>query len=76
MIKSFLFSFFKRWIGWLAGKLLSPKAVTELLLDIARAHVKRGDTTSTGALVDWLEKYLSDEQAHMREQAETAKSLK
>lgn len=57
-MKLFLLAFAKKLLGYWAAQLLSPKAVTEVLLTIAKSHAKNTKTESDDRLVAVIEKHL------------------
>lgn len=62
-MSTFLFAFAKRLLAYWAAKLISPKAVTELLITVADAHVKRTDTDTDDKLLSTVKKYLGEDTA-------------
>lgn len=59
-MKLFLLTLAKKLLGYWAAKLLSPKAVTEVLLTIAKSHAKNTKTDSDDRLVAVIEKHLAE----------------
>ncbi|HCE2429439.1 TPA: hypothetical protein NGU10_001488 [Vibrio parahaemolyticus] len=58
-MKIFLLSLAKSLIGYWAAKLLSPEAVTEVLLTVAKSHAKNTKTDTDDRLVDVIEKHIN-----------------
>lgn len=59
----FALAFAKRLLAYWAAKLLSPEAVTEVLIVIFESHVKRSDTKSDDKLLNTVKKYLGEDSA-------------
>lgn len=59
-MKLFLLSLAKNLLGYWAAKLLSPKAVTEVLITIAESHAKNTNTDSDDRLVGVVKKHLGE----------------
>ncbi len=58
-MKMFLLSLAKNLLGYWAAKLLSPQAVTEVLLTVAKSHAKNTKTDTDDRLVDVIEKHIN-----------------
>ncbi|EPA0528632.1 hypothetical protein ACQZND_000034 [Vibrio alginolyticus] len=58
-MKMFLLSLAKNLLGYWAAKLLSPEAVTEVLLTVAKSHAKNTKTVTDDRLVDVIEKHIN-----------------
>ncbi|MCA2455820.1 MULTISPECIES: hypothetical protein [Vibrio] len=58
-MKMFLLSLAKNLLGYWAAKLLSPEAVTEVLLTVAKSHAKNTKTETDDRLVDVIEKHIN-----------------
>lgn len=58
-MKMFLLSLAKNLLGYWAAKLLSPEAVTEVLLTVAKSHAKNTKTDTDDRLVDVIEQHIN-----------------
>lgn len=59
-MKVFLLTMAKKLLGYWAAKLLSPKAVAEVLITIAGSHAKNTKTTTDDKLVAVVKKHLGE----------------
>lgn len=60
-MKLFLFTLLKNLLGYWATKLLSPEAVTEVLIAVADGHAKNTKTETDDQLVAIVKKHLGKE---------------
>lgn len=60
-MKVFLFTLLKNLLCYWAARLARPEAITELLLDVAKAHAKNTATDTDDKLVATVEKHLGYE---------------
>ncbi|MGY5383258.1 MULTISPECIES: hypothetical protein [unclassified Vibrio] len=58
-MKVFLFKVGKNLLAYWAARLLTPEAVTDVLLTVAKAHAKNTKTTTDDKLVEVVERYLN-----------------
>ncbi len=58
-MKIFLLNIAKNLIGYWAAKLLSPEAVTEVLLTVAKSHAENTKTDTDDRLVAVVEKHIN-----------------
>ncbi|AGG58048.1 hypothetical protein VPAG_00012 [Vibrio phage douglas 12A4] len=58
MVTTFLLSFGKRLIGYLAAKLLSPEAIVEIGIKLFKEHAEGTESKSDDEVAAWLEKHL------------------
>ncbi len=58
-MKIFFLNVAKNLIGFWAAKLLSPAAVTEVLLTVAKSHAENTKTETDDRLVAVVEKHLN-----------------